>query len=99
LDKSVASILLPPQARRNCPVLRTNETLKEAIERCFRDVRRRTAVVGRFPGEMAAFTLIRATFEQDRMKWRGVQMEEELRGRIVQAAKEAIAEKFDLGVT
>ena len=30
------------------------------------------------------------------MKWRGVQMDEELRGRIVQAAKEAISEKLDL---
>ena len=68
------------------------------IERGFREVRRRTDVVGRFPGEMAALTLIWATLEQDRMKWRGVQMDEELRGRIVQAAKEAISEKFDLSV-
>ena len=68
------------------------------IERAFREVRRRTDVVGRFPGEMAALTLIWATLAQDRMKWRGVQMDEELRGRIVQAAKEAISEKFDLSV-
>jgi transposase-like protein len=68
------------------------------IERGFREVRRRTDVVGRFPGEMAALTLIWATLEQDRMKWRGVEMDEELRGRIVQAAKEVISEKFDLSV-
>ena len=68
------------------------------IERAFREVRRRTDVVGRFPGEMAALTLIWATLEQDRMKWRGVQMDDELRGRIVQAAKEVISEKFDLSV-
>jgi hypothetical protein len=43
-------------------------------------------------------TLIWATLEQDRMKWRGVQMDEDLRSRIVQAAKEAISEKFDLSV-
>lgn len=68
------------------------------IERAFREVRRRTNVVGRFPGEMAALTLIWATLEQDRMKWRGVQMDEDLRGRIVQAAREVISEKFDLSV-
>ena len=42
--------------------------------------------------------MIWATLEQDRMKWRGGQMDEELRGRIVQAAKEVIAKKFDLSV-
>jgi transposase-like protein len=68
------------------------------IERAFREVRRRTDVVGRFPGEMAALTLIWATLEQDRMQWRGVQMDEELRGRIVQAAREVISEKLDLSV-
>ena len=30
------------------------------------------------------------------MKWRGVRMDEELRGRIVQAAKEVVSEKLDL---
>jgi len=68
------------------------------IERAFREVRRRTDVVGRFPGEMAALTLIWATLEQDRMKWRGVEMDEELRSRIVQATKEVISEKLDLSV-
>ena len=68
------------------------------IERAFREVRRRTDVVGRFPGEMAALTLIWATLAQDRMKWRGVQMDEELRSRIVQAAKEVMSDKVDLSV-
>lgn len=68
------------------------------IERAFREVRRRTDVVGRFPGEMAALTLIWATLEQDRMKWRGVQMDKDLRSRIVQAAKEATSEKLDVSV-
>ena len=61
-------------------------------------MRRRTDVVGRFPGEMAALTLIWATLEQDRMKWRGVEMDEELRGCIVQAAREAIIGKIDLSI-
>jgi putative transposase len=68
------------------------------IERAFREVRRRTNVVGRFPGEMAALTLIWATLEQDRMKWRGVLMDKDLRSRIVQAAKEATFEKIDVSV-
>ncbi len=55
-------------------------------------------MVGRFPGEMAALTLIWATLEQDRMKWRGVLMDEDLRSRIVQAAKEATFEKIDVSV-
>ena len=38
------------------------------IERAFREVRRRTNVVGRFPGETAALTLIWAILEQDRLK-------------------------------
>jgi hypothetical protein len=49
-------------------------------------------------GVMAVLTLIWATLEQDRMKWRGVQMDEELRGRIIQADKEMISEKFALSV-
>jgi transposase-like protein len=68
------------------------------IERGFREVRRRTDVVGRFPGEMPALTLIWATLEQDRMKWRGVFMDEDLRGRIAQAAQEASTQKIDVSV-
>ena len=43
-------------------------------------------------------TLIWATLEQDRMKWRGVEMDEELRGCIIHAAREAIIGKIDLSV-
>jgi len=64
----------------------------------FREVRRRTNVVGRFPGETAALTLIRATLEQDRLKWRGPQMDEESRRHIIQTAKEASIEKHDVPV-
>jgi len=38
------------------------------IERAFREVRRRTDVVGRFPGETVALTLTWATLEKDRLK-------------------------------
>ena len=46
--------------------------------------------------ERQALTSIWATLEQDRMKWRAIQMDEELRSRIVQAAKEVISKKLDL---
>ena len=55
-------------------------------------------MVGRFPGEMAALSLIWATLEQDRMEWRGVQMDEESRRCIVQAASKAIIGKIGLSV-
>ena len=60
------------------------------IERAFREVRRRTNVVGRFPGEAAALVLIWATLEQDRLVWRGVQMDADLRLRIVEASQAAV---------
>jgi transposase-like protein len=68
------------------------------IERAFREVRRRTDVVGRFPGEMAALVLIWATMEEDRLVWRGVQMDGDLRMRIVEAAKTASADAIDVSV-
>jgi len=59
------------------------------IERAFREVRRRTRVVGRFPNELAALTLVFATLEQDRLKWRGVRMDDELRAEIEDAGVKA----------
>jgi hypothetical protein len=65
------------------------------IERAFREVRRRTDMVGRFPGEMAALVLIWATLEEDRLVWRGVRMDGDLRLRIVEASRTA-AESIDV---
>ena len=67
------------------------------IERAFREVRRRTDVVGRFPGEAAALTLIWVSLEQDRLKWRGVQMDAALLKAVVDLRKEAFPE-IDLSV-
>lgn len=66
------------------------------IERALREVRRRARVVGRFPNELSALTLVFATLEQDRLKWRGVRIDDELRAEI----KEAIlqAKKIDVFV-
>jgi transposase-like protein len=62
------------------------------IERAFREVRRRTRVVGRFPNELSALTLVFATLEQDRMKWRGLRMDDDLRVEI-ETAKQTAAER------
>jgi len=68
------------------------------IEWAFREMRRRTNVVGRFHGEMAALTLIWATLEQYRLKWRGVQMDEDILQAVAKARKEAPSQKIDLSV-
>lgn len=68
------------------------------IERAFREVRRRTNVVGRFPGEMAALTLIWATLEEDRLKWRGVQMDDDILQAVAKLREEAPLEEIDLSV-
>ena len=68
------------------------------IERAFREVRRRMNVVGRFPGEASALTLIWATLEQDRLKWRGVRMHEDILRAVAQVRKEAPFQEMDLSV-
>ena len=49
------------------------------IERVFLALRRRTDVVGRFPGEMPALTLIWATLEQDRLNRRATELHASLK--------------------
>jgi putative transposase len=44
------------------------------LERTFLEVRRRTKVIGRFPGETSALTLIWAVLELSSRGWRGVKM-------------------------
>ena len=50
--------------------LRTSNTL----ERTFREVRRRTRVIGRFPTERSALSLVWAVLDAESAKWRGVRM-------------------------
>lgn len=47
---------------------------------------------------MAALTLIWATLEQDRLKWRGVQMDEEILQTVAKLRKETAFEEIDLSV-
>ena len=46
-----------------------------ALERCFREVKRRTRVVGRFPNERSALSLVWAVMDRDAQSWRGVLMD------------------------
>jgi len=46
------------------------------LERSFREVRRRTRVIGRFPTEGSALALIWSVLDQDAKKWRGMLMDE-----------------------
>jgi transposase-like protein len=73
LGKDLADCLtffrFPPRHRRR---LRTSN----GLERCFREVKRRTRVIGRFPTEMSALSLTWSVMDQDAGKWRGMVMDE-----------------------
>ena len=58
------------------------------IERSFREVRRRTDVIGRFSTEKSALVMVFATLEHDRLKWRGVTMEPEIYAKVTASAEE-----------
>ena len=57
------------------------------IERAFLEVRRRTDVIKRMPDEMSALALVFGVLEEDRLKWRGVKMDDEAQQAIVIAFK------------
>jgi putative transposase len=67
LDALVAHLRWPSEHRKR---IRTTNLL----ERTFVEVRRRTKVIGRFPGETAALSLIWAVLELSSRGWRGVVM-------------------------
>jgi putative transposase len=67
LDALVAHLRLPSEHRKR---VRTTNLL----ERTFVEVRRRTKVIGRFPGETSALSLIWAVLELSSRAWRGVVM-------------------------
>jgi len=48
-----------------------------ALERAFKEVRRRTNVIGRFPGENAALAVVFGVLEEERLKWKGIRMKVE----------------------
>ena len=67
LDVLVTHLRFPTQHRKR---IRTTNLL----ERSFVEVRRRTKVIGRFPGETSALSLIWAVLELSSRGWRGVRM-------------------------
>ena len=67
LDALVAHLRWPSEHRKR---IRTTNLL----ERTFVEVRRRTKVIGRFPGETSALSLIWAVLELSSRGWRGVVM-------------------------
>jgi putative transposase len=67
LPALVAHLRFPSEHRKR---IRTTNLL----ERTFVEVRRRTKVIGRFPGETSALSLIWAVLELSSRGWRGVKM-------------------------
>src|SRR5918994_5948277 len=67
LDALVAHLRWPSEHRKR--IRNTN-----LLERTFVEVRRRTKVIGRFPGETSALSLIWAVLELSSRGWRGVVM-------------------------
>ena len=67
LDALVAHLRWPSEHRKR---IRTTNLL----ERTFVEVRRRTKVIGRFPGETSALSLVWAVLELSSRGWRGVVM-------------------------
>ena len=45
------------------------------LERCFGEVKRRTRVIGRFPTEMSALSLIWSVMDEDSKRWNGMLMD------------------------
>lgn len=62
------------------------------IERAFREVRRRTNVVGRFPTPASALVVVWGVMEEDRIKWRGLHVDDNHHA-IIEAAVIELKEK------
>jgi putative transposase len=74
VDQLVAHLRFPLEHRK-----RTRST--NLLERTFVEVRRRTKIIGRFPGETGALSLIWAVLELASRGWRGITMTPEGRRR------------------
>ena len=59
------------------------------LERTFKEVRRRTRVIGRFPNERAALSLVWGVLDGESAKWRGLRMKPQWLDA-VRAAKEQL---------
>ena len=57
------------------------------IERAFKEVKRRTRVVGRFPNETSALVMVFSLLDGERLKWQKVRMKAEDIAWIEEASK------------
>ena len=57
------------------------------IERVFKEVKRRTKVIGRFPNETSALVMIFSILDEERLKWQKVRMKPEDIAWIEEASK------------
>jgi putative transposase len=67
------------------------------IERSFKEVKRRTRVVGRFPNETSALVMVFSLLEEERMKWQKVGMRAEDIAWIEEASRALEQEPIRLG--
>jgi putative transposase len=87
-DALVAHLRWPSEHRKR---IRTTNLL----ERTFVEVRRRTKVIGRFPGETSALSLIWAVLELSSRGWRGVVMTPKTVAEIERLRRQPAAEPTD----
>jgi putative transposase len=59
------------------------------LERTFKEVKRRTRVIGRFPGEMAALSLVWSVIDRQASAWHGIRMDD-AHVRLSEAAVESL---------
>ena len=66
------------------------------LERAFKEVRRRTNVIGRFPNEMSALSMVFGVMEEDRLKWRGLKIDKDILEAIDIASKTCLCEQIKI---
>jgi putative transposase len=81
VDQLVAHLRFPLEHRK-----RTRST--NLLERTFVEVRRRTKIIGRFPGETSALSLIWAVLELSSRGWRGITMTPQAIAQIERARRD-----------
>jgi transposase-like protein len=67
------------------------------IERAFKEVKRRTKVIGRFPNETSALVMVFSILGEERLKWQKVRMRAEDITWIEEASKALEQEPIKLG--
>ena len=73
-----------------------NEQFSNVLERAFKEVRRRTNVIGRFPNEMSALSLVFGVLEENRLKWRGLKIDKDISDAIVLASQTCLYEQIKI---